>query len=275
MQTFQIFSGEDEHMKKKLIIANWKMNPSSATEAKKLFSSICRSARRRRKINVVICPPSVFLGDVRNSATPQCTLGAQDVSVKSSPSGVGAYTGEVSSAMLASAGVRYVLVGHSERRTLGETDAMVSQKIHAVIRDGLTPVLCVGEAVRDKEGEYLHFLRKEINDSLGSVKKRDISKIIMAYEPIWAVGKNAERADTPDELFEMTILIRKIIGESYGRSIAMALPILYGGSVDENNAEAFLLRGGIQGFLVGRASINSDIFGHILKKAESVKSSEH
>lgn len=253
---------------KRIIIANWKMNPAFVSLAKELFAKVRRKTVGLRKTRVVICPPTAFLGDLRKSISLKCALGAQDVSSKNPPFGVGAYTGEVSSAMLASLGVQYVIVGHSERRALGETDEVVNQKLNAVLKVGMTPILCIGEAVRDKEGDYLHFLRAELLASLGKAKKQDIAKIIIAYEPIWAVGKNAERADTPDELFEMTIFIRKILGESHGRAVAMEATILYGGSVNEKNAEAFLARGGVSGFLVGRASLDADSFGEIVKVAE-------
>ncbi|HEY4487120.1 MAG TPA: triose-phosphate isomerase [Candidatus Paceibacterota bacterium] len=253
---------------KKLVVANWKMNPASVLEAKNLFSGVCRFASRLRTSLVIVCPPAAFLGDIRKSGSPKCAIGAQDVSSKNTTSGVGAYTGEVSSAMLVSLGVRYVIVGHSERRALGDSDEIVNQKVLSILRVGLTPILCIGEAVRDKEGDYLRFLQNELRTSLGSVKKADIAKVIIAYEPIWAVGKNAERLDTPDDLFEMTIFIRKTLGESYGRSIAMAIPILYGGSVDAKNVEALLVHGGIRGFLVGRASLDSKSFLEILKIVE-------
>ena len=253
---------------KKIIVANWKMNPSSVLEAKSLFSVVCRAARRLRKTQVVVCPPSLFLGDVRKSISQKCSIGAQDVSSRSVLSGVGAYTGEISSVMLASLGIAHVIVGHSERRASGEADEIVNRKLLGALRAGLTPILCIGEGVRDKEGEYLHFLRNQIAGSLGRIKRAQVSKIIIAYEPIWAIGKNAERVDTPDELFETTIFIRKILGESYGRSVAMTVPIVYGGSVDEKNAEALLTHGGVRGFLVGRASLNAKAFIEIMKITE-------
>src|SRR3989344_5083526 len=231
---------------KKLVVANWKMNPASVLEAKNLFSGVCRFASRLRTSLVIVCPPAAFLGDIRKSGSPKCAIGAQDVSSKNTASGVGAYTGEVSSALLVSLGVRYVIVGHSERRALGDSDEIVNQKVLSILRVGLTPILCIGEAVRDKEGDYLRLLQNELRTSLGSVK-------------------NAERLDSPDDLFEMTIFIRKTLGESYGRSIAMAIPILYGGSVDAKNVEALLVHGGIRGFLVGRASLDSKSFLEILK----------
>src|SRR3989344_640141 len=259
-------------MHKKLIVANWKMNPNTLQEARKIFHAIKRQAERLIEVETVICPPFIFLQGLRQlSPTRRCVLGAQDVFWENSLIGdrvmSGAYTGEISPRMLRISGVRYVIVGHSERRAFCETDEIVSRKMHAALAEGIRPILCVGESERDKEGEYLHFIKKEIKNSLAGIPRKYLSQIVIAYEPIWAVGPKAERADTPDELFEMVILIRKIIGELFGRKIATMTPILYGGSVNETNAGEFLKKVGVAGLLVGRASLSHRVFGGILKTA--------
>lgn len=179
----------------------------------------------------------------------------------------GAYTGEISPTQLLRLDVNHVILGHSERRALGESDKVVNHKVRTCFKNNLRVILCVGETERDKDGEYLRFVREEMKNSLARVSRKDLPKLIIAYEPIWAVGSRGRRADTPEELFEMIIFIRKTLSDIFGKRHAMDLPILYGGSADENNAEGFLREGGASGLLVGRASLDSGQFGHILKIA--------
>ncbi|MBI2048257.1 MAG: triosephosphate isomerase [Parcubacteria group bacterium] len=256
---------------KKIIVANWKMNPRTPREARSIFQKIKRTANALTGVRTIICPPFVFLGTLHSHATTVCALGAQDVFWKNTKGGVGAYTGKVSPAQLYSLGVSHVILGHSEQRALGETNETIQKKIKASFEYRLNVILCVGEIERDSRGYYLSFLKDEIKKSLGKISGKELKRLLIAYEPIWAVGAHAKRADTPEALLEIVIFIRKVLSDIYGKSIAFKIPILYGGSVDAGNAHAFLKNGGVQGLLVGRASLNPREFNEILKIAQRIK----
>ena len=250
---------------RKLIVANWKMEPQTRLEAVALMRKIAKKARALEHARAVVCPPAVFLSVWKKAAgAPSCALGAQDVFWEDR----GAHTGEISPFMLTDAGATYVLVGHSERRARGDTDDMIEKKLRAVLAHGLTVILCVGEKVRDEEGGYLRVVEGELRSALQKVGKDALSHVVIAYEPVWAVGQGAHRADTPGEFFEMSIFIRKIIGKMFGTNAAHAARVLYGGSVDEKNAGGFLKEGNADGLLVGRASLDAKKFSAILDVAE-------
>ena len=248
-----------------LIVANWKTEPQSCSEAQRLFRKTKYAAMRRRRVTTVVCPPSVYLSRFSCNRAHRFWLGAQDVSWESG----GAHTGEVSPAMLFNCGVSFVIVGHSERRARGESDETVARKIKAALGAGLRPILCVGESARDPEGHYIRHLREEIKGSLTGVSRKDIGRIVIAYEPIWAIGASAKYADTPEATQEIVILIKRVLADLFGKGSVMKVPVLYGGSVDDLNAGDFLEKGGVSGLLVGRASLHAKIFGAILKKADA------
>lgn len=252
-------------MVKKLIIANWKMAPATLASARELFTKTKRVAQNLNRITTVICPPFVFLGVFSKSArTQRCRLGAQDIFWKSD----NARTGEISPEQLKSMGVSSVIVGHSERRALGEDDEVVNRKVLSCMRNRLRVILCIGESNRDSEGAYLRFIETQIEKSLAKVSRPMLSNLVIAYEPIWAVGSYAKRADTPDELFEMVIFIKKVLSDRFGKKHALGIPVLYGGSVNERNAASFLKHGGADGLLIGRASLDPKQFSNILKTVE-------
>jgi triosephosphate isomerase len=184
-----------------------------------------------------------------------------------SPESQGSYTGEISPAMIKNFGVKYAIIGHSERRAMGETDSLVNKKIKTALKSGLTAIVCVGESHRDHQMKYLHFVKKQITETFKNITSKDFAKIIIAYEPIWAIGKNAEREATPEESEEMVIFIKKVLSDSFGPSSVKNLKVLYGGSVDEKNASSFLNCGGVQGLLVGRSSLSSEKFNEIIKNS--------
>lgn len=256
--------------KRLFVVANWKMNPDSLGGATKLFSDLAVTARTARGVRVVACPPMIWLSECKRVYRGKMlALGAQDVS--SHPTG--AHTGEISAPMLASLGVGYVIVGHSERRAKGETLEEISAKIKQVVQTGLTAILCIGEHARDDHGEYLHVLRAQIVSALSGVTGPQLSQLIVAYEPIWAIGKTAADAMKPELMHETSLYIRKIISEKYGFDQSRLVPVLYGGSVEGSNAETLLSQGEIDGFLVGHASLSPLSFGAILKCAQaSIKS---
>jgi triosephosphate isomerase len=260
--------------KKKIVIGNWKMNPLSFKEAEKLFTNIVKSVSGIKKTEIVICPPFLYLEKLKKFSR-KISLGAQNVFWGDA----GPFTGEISGEMLYDIGARYVIVGHSERRTMpvrqsldvggGETNEIVNKKIKAAVGAGLVPILCVGENMRDKNHEYLNFVKKQIEECLNGVSKNSISKIIVAYEPVWAIGRGAYPA-TPEEFREMNIFIRKILSDKFGVEAVENIRIIYGGSVDEKNAERFIQDGQADGFLPGRASLNPRKFSRIVQICETL-----
>lgn len=251
---------------KKIIVANWKMNPSTPQEAKRLFNSARKSARNLRGAEAVIAPPFVYLPLFTPSAALK--LGAQDVFFKNSTAG-GAYTGEISVSMLKAQGVSYVLVGHSERREfLGETDELISRKLDAAVAGGLKAILCVGEKEKTKEA-FPEIVKTELKAALSGLPRRYVVRTLVVYEPIWAISTaKGARADTPENFFEMSIFIRRAVLDIWGKAAALKIPILYGGSVNSKNAGGFLGIKGAGGLLVGGASLQAEEFSKILDAAK-------
>ena len=249
---------------KKLIVANWKMNPRTLFEANTYFGKIKRKANALTRVQTVICPPFLFLDSLSKKATRTCALGAQNAFFETE----GAHTGEISPAQLYALNVSYVILGHSERRALGETDELIREKIMASLMYRLNVILCVGEKERDATGQYLSFLKDQIKKSLSKIPAKQLTRLIIAYEPIWAVGAKAKSSDTPESFFEVAIFIRKILSDLFGKSFAFHVPILYGGSVNRHNAGEFLKEGAVAGLLIGRASLDSEEFNEILKIAQ-------
>jgi triosephosphate isomerase len=251
---------------KKLIIGNWKMYPKTIKEARIKFTAIKNKAAALREVQTVVCPPFSFMGDLVKLATGRrCVLGAQNVWFEDE----GAYTGEVSPAMLASLHVSYVIIGHSERRLLGDTNELVNKKTLAAVKAGLVAVVCVGERTRDEDGAYMRLISEQVFSALKGIAKKDLARIVIAYEPVWAIGKQALRAASPDDALEISILIRKTLAGLYGQE-SFSIPILYGGSVNARNTGEFLSKSQVQGLLVGRASMDPVAFGEILQSAEKI-----
>lgn len=255
-------------MTKKIIVANWKMNPRTAKEADGLLSEILACKTVLKNAEIIICPPCVYLD--RLSAmlrTPrrklQIKLGSQDVFWEKG----GSYTGEISIPMLKSLEVRYVVVGHSERREyLGETDEMINKKIRAGLKAGLKVIFCLGEKERDDRGGYLKDIQKKLNEGLSKVSKKELSNLIICYEPIWAISSSkSARADTPDDFLQTSIYIRRSLFFKFGHKMAHQIPIIYGGSVTAANVKDFLIDGKAGGVLVGRASWKVKTFADLLK----------
>lgn len=237
------------------------MNPSVVREARRLFEAVKRNSRRFRGAETVIAPPFVYLPLFR--PTSHLKLGAQDVSFADE----GAWTGEISAKMLRDLRVSYVLVGHSERRELGETNDSVHQKLAAALSKGLRTVLCVGEKERSREA-FPALVREEIRSALKGVPRRFAARTLVTYEPVWAISSHSGgRADTPQNFFEMSIFIRRLVLDLWGKSAALKLPILYGGSVNSKNAAGFLGVKSSGGLLVGQASLNPGEFSKILEAA--------
>ena len=253
--------------KKKLIIGNFKMNPITLREAKKIFLDIKRTANKLKNVQTVICPPFVYLTELQKVVNgDRCLLGAQNVFSEIK----GSQTGEISSAMLSDLGIKYVILGHSERRAIGETSREIGSKIKLCLKYNLIPIICIGENKRDESMEYLNFIKKQLQESLEGLSSAMIKKIVIVYEPVWAIGKDAERDATPEEVQEINIFIRKILSDAFGHKVIMELTILYGGSVSPTNACNFLEREIIDGFLIGRASLQPEKFNEILLMTQEI-----
>lgn len=244
----------------KIVVANWKMNPQSQKEAEVLLNTISKDIDKLKNKKIIICPPFPFLSIFNKLKNKKIIIGAQNVS--SSPEG--SFTGEVSPKMLISMGVKNVIVGHSERRALGEDDKIINEKILNLLKFKISPILCIGERQRDKEGLYLSFIENQIKTCLNKVPKNQMSNIIIAYEPIWAIGQDSVRVATREEFIEIQIFIKKIISDIYDSRVAHSVPILYGGSVNSINAKFFTEDNGADGLLVGRDSLNSKKLSAIL-----------
>ena len=252
--------------KKKLIVANWKMNPASLAEARVLWSKVKLAGGKLDGVETVICPPFPYVGLFAHTGTTRVRLGAQDVFWANT----GRATGEVSPEMLKDIGVSYVIVGHSERRALGETDEIVSKKVRAILAEGLIPIVCIGERERDADGRYFDILKNQIKCSLAGLRRPDFREFVIAYEPLWAIGKSAREAMTPRDIHETSIFIRKVLADMYDADTAQVPVLLYGGSAEEGNTAPILLEGGVAGLLVGHASLHAEEFIAMLKTANAI-----
>jgi len=251
-------------IEKKIVIGNWKMNPSNNKEALKLFTSISKLILNIKNTQIVVCPPVLYIENI-NKNLKKISLGAQDAFWGD----VGAFTGQVSVKMLFSAGVKYIILGHSEKRAQGEENSEINKKIKAVLSLGITPVVCFGENNRDESHEYLNFVKVQIEEGLNGISKNLISKIVIAYEPVWAIGKSALREATPEEFREMSIFIKKILNDKFGAKNIVNIKIIYGGSVHPENTLSFLEEGKADGFLVGRDSLDAKKFIEIVNITEN------
>jgi triosephosphate isomerase len=182
----------------------------------------------------------------------------------------GAFTGEISTEMLDSFGVKYTILGHSERRSMGESNNDINRKIKSALTSGVIPVLCVGENTRDQDHGYFNFVKNQLEECLAGVSKNLISKIIVAYEPVWAISTTIDRKDaTANDSLEMSIFIKKVLSDKFGGEVSKT-KILYGGSVSTKDAAEFLENGGVDGLLVGRASLDAKKFTEIIKICETL-----
>lgn len=246
---------------RKIIVANWKMNPGTLKEARVIFDGIVKNIKGIKDIDLVICPPFPFLSINEKINIKNVSLGAQNLFQEI----IGPYTGEVSPKMLLSLGVKYVILGHSERRVLGDTDSIINKKVLISLKSKLLPILCVGESSRDTNGFYLAFIKHQIIECLSGVSKNQVKNIIIAYEPIWAIGEKAIHEATKEEFVEIQIFIKKVIADLYDMKTAIGVSVIYGGSVHASNAKEFI-SAGAKGLLVGRDSLSPKKFSDIINK---------
>ncbi len=248
---------------KKLVVGNWKMNPQSLEEAKKIAVNVKRAMRSVKNTTVVLCPPFVFLSSISNLMAGSLSLGAQNANYEA----LGSFTGEVSFAELTQFKVDYVIVGHSERRKMGESDELINKKVRAVIGGGMTAIICVGESSRDTNGDFYNFIKQQIISSLKDVSKKQLNQVIFAYEPLWAVG--GPEPVSPGELHEMSIFIKKVLKDLCG-TFSESVKIIYGGDADRVNADVLVRDGNVSGLLVGRESLRVKDFIEIIKLVDSL-----
>ena len=242
-----------------LVVGNWKLNPRTREEAVDLAGQVARRSTTLPS-TIAVAPSYVHLDAVaRRIGSRSVALAAQDVCAKSH----GAFTGEVSAVQLADLGVQYVIVGHSERRARGETDTAVVEKARAVLQQRLTPIICFGESARDEQGHFYSVIETQLGALSAGLDKAKLTRCVRAYEPVWAIG-TGETA-TPADVKEMQLFVESFFTKQFDRRTARALRLLYGGSVKPHNAAALYAEGGMQGFLVGGASLHAEDFITIVK----------
>lgn len=251
---------------KNLIIGNWKCNPTTLKESRQLFDSVRKGAKNIKKSEVVICPPYARFLIFNFKFLKNIKIGAQNCFWEE----CGAYTGEVSAAMLKDIGCEYVIVGHSERRKyFNETNEIVNKKLKAIIDAKLKPILCVGETQEQRNnGETEKVLEEQISEAVKNISSPKFceSGTCIAYEPVWAIG-TGNPCDY-EEAQKMGLLIRKIISEIYNRPASQRFRLIYGGSVKSENAAGYIKEAGLNGLLVGGASLDAKEFLGIIKSVE-------
>jgi triosephosphate isomerase len=240
----------------KIVAGNWKMNLDRA-KARELAAAVAGRRGEAASAELVLCPPAVYLETVGHAiAGSGVALGAQNMHDKAS----GAFTGEVAPPMLVDMGCRYVILGHSERRTLfGETDAGVNAKAKAALAAGLVPIVCVGETLEEREaGRTAAVVTGQVQGSLAGLSPAELEKVVVAYEPVWAIGTG--KVATPEQAQEVHALIRGLLGRLSAADVAARVRIQYGGSVKPDNAAELARQPDIDGALVGGASLKADDF---------------
>jgi triosephosphate isomerase len=255
-------------LRKKLIAGNWKMN-LDRSQAIALSKSLAAGlARISAEVELLLCPSYVYLEAVGQTLRGSpIGLGGQDVYFQNN----GAFTGEISTSQLLDLGCRYAILGHSERRQIiGETDSLINQKIKACLQAGLTPILCVGELLEEREaGQTMQVVERQFTQSMAGIDAEGAARIVVAYEPVWAIGTG--KTASPEQAQEVHSDLRKLVAKCYNSSVAEKLRILYGGSVKPENAAELLGQPDIDGALIGGASLNSDSFLAIAEGATGTR----
>ncbi len=238
--------------KQVLIIGNLKQNPATLKEAVSLSKEYIKIKKSFKWIKIGIALPYPFLYPIQKELGKSLDLYAQAISSETN----GAHTGEVSNLQLNSIGIKNTIIGHSERRAKGETNTDIAKQIENALSKNMNIVLCVGENSRHDDAAHIKFVEEQIGTALQKVKKSEIKNIIVAYEPVWAIGTGAVRSANQNEIYEMTITIRKKLVDLFGKNTGAEIPIIYGGSVNEINAKEIMSVHNIDGMLLGRASLD-------------------
>jgi len=251
-------------MRKKIVAGNWKMN-KSLDEALSLTSEVVNMVRDevRGDVEVVLCTPYIYLPVLQKyvQEVDRISLGAQNCHHKAS----GAFTGEISASMLASISVPYVIIGHSERRQyFGETDELLAEKVKIALANGLKPIFCCGELLEQRQNEdFVAIVKNQITAALFDLSAEDFGKVVIAYEPVWAIGTGLTASSAQAQ--EMHAALREHIAEKFGAQVADDTTILYGGSCNEKNADELFACPDVDGGLIGGASLKSREFTNIIK----------
>ena len=251
-------------MRRKIIAGNWKMNVKPS-ETAALVKAIAEATKDATNVEVVCCTPAIDIpAAVAAAAGTHVGVGAENAHWEAS----GAYTGEISTGMLVDAGAKYVIIGHSERRQyFGETDETVNKRTRAVIAAGLTAIVCVGETLEEREaGKLVEVIERQMNVGLKDVTAADCERLVIAYEPVWAIGTG--KTATPDQAQEVHALIREILSRLVGAETAEKVRIQYGGSMKPSNAAELLAKKDIDGGLIGGAALKADSFAGIIAAAQ-------
>ncbi len=249
-------------MRKNIVAGNWKMN-TTLPEGLQLAKEVNDALKGiDAKCDVIICVPFTHLAPINGVIDQNILgLGAENCADHTS----GAYTGEVSASMVASTGATYVILGHSERRQYyGETSETLKEKVNLALANGLTPIFCIGEVLEEREaGKHFDVVKTQIEDALFDLSAEDFSKLILAYEPVWAIGTG--KTATDDQAQEIHAYIRSVIEGKYGKEVAENTSILYGGSCKPSNAKALFAKPDVDGGLIGGASLKADSFMGIVE----------
>ncbi len=252
-------------MRKPFVAGNWKMNTDSHSSVELVERIVVGASKiAGRAVTIAVCPPFVYLQAVAQAVSASSVaVGAQDVYFEQN----GAFTGEVSPAMLKDVGCTYVICGHSERRhIIGETDEMINKKIAAALAGGLLPILCIGELLGEREaGQTNKVVTRQIEQGLAGLSAEKLSAVTVAYEPVWAIGTG--RTATPQQAQQVHRLIRELLAKIYDEPLAAEIRILYGGSVKPDNCAELMAQPDIDGSLVGGASLKADDFLAIIESA--------
>ena len=249
--------------RKTIIAGNWKMN-KTATETKKFAEELKAIMPRAKWCETVVCVPYVNIpAALKAFKDMRVSIGAENLYYEPS----GAFTGEVSAEMLKDLGVKYVIIGHSERRQyFGETDIIVNKKVHAALEAGLHPIICVGESLEQREMDVtMELIALQVKSALSGVSAEKARKCIIAYEPIWAIGTG--KTATAEQAGEVCTAIRAVIRGLYGARVARSITIQYGGSMNPKNAAELLAQGDVDGGLIGGAALKADQFVEIINAA--------
>lgn len=253
-------------MRKYLMAGNWKMN-KTMSEAIVLTQQLCNQYNRKwDNVDIVVCPPSIDIKSVYTVIDfdkTKIAVGAQNVHWEES----GAFTGEISIPMIKEAGCEFCIVGHSERREMfNETDTSVNLKVKALIEADIAPIVCVGESLSMRDsGDYVGFIVAQVRAALAGLDEADMKKVVIAYEPIWAIGTG--RTATPEQAEEVCAAIRATIADMFDKGVADACRVLYGGSMNVGNVESLLAQSNIDGGLIGGAALQSDSFRQLIEAA--------
>ena len=246
-------------MRRPIVAGNWKMNLDRAS-AIALAKAVVQGVESFPGVDVALCPPFVYLSAVAEAvAGSRVALGAQNLY----PEPKGAFTGEISPLMLRDVGCTFVILGHSERRAMGESSDFVNEKVLAALEAGLKPIVCVGETLRQrKENKTSAVIRRQVDGSLAGLSAEQLSHCVIAYEPVWAIGTG--KVATPEMAEEVHVFVRQTVKALYNDSVSQNLTIQYGGSVNAENVDGLMAKPNIDGALVGGAALKADSFVRIV-----------